>query len=42
MSSRGMNNARKTNSLKQSSKEKATAMDNDLANGCYHKTFLKP
>ena len=44
-SSRGMNNTRKTNSLKQSNKEKATAVDNDLANGClgcYHKSFFKP
>ena len=28
-----MNNVQKTNSLKQSNKEKATAMNNDLANG---------
>ena len=43
-SSRGMSNARKTNSLKQSNKEKATAVYNDLANeclGCYHKSFSK-
>ena len=33
MSSQGMSNAPKTNSLKQSNKEKATAVDNDLANG---------
>ena len=29
----GMNNAQKTNSLKQSNKEKTTAMNNDLASG---------
>ena len=28
-----MNNAQKTNSLKQSNKEKTTAMNNDLASG---------
>ena len=33
MSSRGMSNAPKTNILKQNNQEKATAMDNDLANG---------
>ena len=33
MSSQGMSNAPKTKCLKQSNKEKATAVDNDLANG---------